>query len=156
LTQHSISNLSPQVQIIKRYGNRKLYDTKESVYVTLADLSKMVRANEQFIVIENKTKNDITAITLTQVIFENEKKAAEFMPVTTLSDIIKTTGNISKYLLKFGLFTQEQMLKQEKQKATNPFQDFSHTSLGLEFQEETKIPVHVDKPENVLPVGILG
>lgn len=156
MTQQAISNLSPQVRIIKRYGNRKLYDTKKSVYVTLADLAKMVRDNEQFVVIENKTKNDITALTLTQVIFENEKKATEFMPVITLSDIIKTTGNISKYLLKFGLFTQEQMLKQKKQKVRNPFQDFSHTSLSLEFQEEIKTTTHIDKSENALPVGILS
>lgn len=63
-----------KVKIIKRYQNRKLYDTQQSCYVTLDDIAKMIRANEEVMVIDNKSKNDITAATLTQIIFEAEKK----------------------------------------------------------------------------------
>ena len=61
-------------KIVKRYQNRKLYDTQQSCYVTLDDIAKMVRSNEHVVVIDNKSKNDITAATLTQIIFEAEKK----------------------------------------------------------------------------------
>ena len=64
-----------KLKIIKRYQNRKLYDTQQSCYVTLDDIAKMIRNNEEVKVIDNKTKNDITASTLTQIVFESEKKS---------------------------------------------------------------------------------
>ena len=67
--------MNGKVKIIKRYQNRKLYDTQQSCYVTLDDIAKMIRTNEEVMVIDNKSKNDITAATLTQIIFEAEKKA---------------------------------------------------------------------------------
>ena len=80
---------SAKVKIIKRYQNRKLYDTKQSCYVTLDDIAKMIRSNEEVMVIDNKTKNDITAATLTQIIFEAEKKASQYAPLFTLREIIQ-------------------------------------------------------------------
>ena len=99
---------SNRVKIIKRYQNRKLYDTQQSCYVTLDDISKMIRANEEVMVIDNKTKNDITAATLTQIIFEAEKKAAQYAPLYTLREIIQNAnGSISSYLSKLGAFPQD-------------------------------------------------
>ena len=65
---------NPNAKVIKRYQNRKLYDTQQSCYVTLEDIAKMIRANEEVVVVDNKTKKDITSSTLTQIIFEAEKK----------------------------------------------------------------------------------
>ncbi len=73
-----------KTKIIKRYQNRKLYDTQQSCYVTLDDIAKMIRTSEDVMVIDNKTKNDITAATLTQIIFEAEKKASQYAPLFTL------------------------------------------------------------------------
>ncbi|HEX4923025.1 MAG TPA: polyhydroxyalkanoate synthesis regulator DNA-binding domain-containing protein [Bdellovibrionales bacterium] len=93
------------VKIIKRYQNRKLYDTQQSCYVTLEDIAKMIRNNEEVMVIDNKTKRDITAATLTQIIFEAEKKASEYAPLNTLREIIQHgNGSISSYLAKLGAF----------------------------------------------------
>jgi polyhydroxyalkanoate synthesis repressor PhaR len=93
------------VKIIKRYQNRKLYDTQQSCYVTLEDIAKMIRANEEVMVIDNKTKRDITAATLTQIIFEAEKKASEYAPLSTLREIIQhANGSISSFLAKLGAF----------------------------------------------------
>jgi polyhydroxyalkanoate synthesis repressor PhaR len=93
------------VKIIKRYQNRKLYDTQQSCYVTLEDIAKMIRANEEVMVIDNKTKRDITAATLTQIIFEAEKKASEYAPLSTLREIIQHgNGSISSFLAKLGAF----------------------------------------------------
>ena len=105
-------------KIIKRYQNRKLYDTQQSCYVTLDDIAKMIRANEEVTVIDNKTKNDITAATLTQIIFEAEKKASQYAPLFTLREVIQNgNGSISSYLAKLGAFPADYVEKQAKAKA---------------------------------------
>lgn len=102
-----------KVKIIKRYQNRKLYDTQQSCYVTLDDIAKMIRTNEEVMVIDNKSKNDITAATLTQIIFEAEKKASQYAPLFTLREIIQNAnGSISSYLAKLGAFPADYMTKQ--------------------------------------------
>ncbi len=104
---------SARTKIIKRYQNRKLYDTQQSCYVTLDDIAKMIRANEEVMVIDNKTKNDITAATLTQIIFESEKKASQYAPLFTLREIIQNgNGSISSYLAKLGAFPKDYAEKQ--------------------------------------------
>ena len=90
-----------EVKIIKRYQNRKLYDTQQSCYVTLDDIAKMIRSSEDVMVIDNKTKNDITAATLTQIIFEAEKKASQYAPLFTLREIIPS-GGTARALSKEG------------------------------------------------------
>src|SRR6478672_10144561 len=109
-----------KTKIIKRYQNRKLYDTQQSCYVTLDDIAKMIRASEDVMVIDNKSKNDITAATLTQIIFESEKKAAQYAPLFTLREIIQTgNGSISGYLAKLGAFPADYAEKQAQQAAAN-------------------------------------
>lgn len=108
------SKPNSKVKIIKRYQNRKLYDTQQSCYVTLDDIAKMIRTNEEVMVIDNKSKNDITAATLTQIIFEAEKKASQYAPLFTLREIIQNgNGSISGYLAKLGAFPQDYMTKQQ-------------------------------------------
>lgn len=107
------TSISGKIKIIKRYQNRKLYDTQQSCYVTLDDIAKMIRTNEEVMVIDNKSKNDITAATLTQIIFEAEKKASQYAPLFTLREIIQNgNGSISNYLAKLGAFPQDYMQKQ--------------------------------------------
>lgn len=116
INQNEPMNSKPnsKVKIIKRYQNRKLYDTQQSCYVTLDDIAKMIRTNEEVMVIDNKSKNDITAATLTQIIFEAEKKASQYAPLFTLREIIQNgNGSISGYLAKLGAFPQDYMTKQQ-------------------------------------------
>ena len=88
-----------ETKIIKRYQNRKLYDTHESSYVTLDEISKMIKAGEDLRVIDNKTKNDITASTLTQLLYESEKKAKTQPSVELLKEIIRHgDGSFSGYI----------------------------------------------------------
>ena len=108
----SSSKASSKVKIIKRYQNRKLYDTQQSCYVTLDDIAKMIRASEEVMVIDNKTKRDITAATLTQIILESEKKAGAYAPLATLRDIIQNQdGSMSAYLAKLGAFDASEKIK---------------------------------------------
>jgi polyhydroxyalkanoate synthesis repressor PhaR len=78
-------------KIVKRYANRKLYDTERSCYVTLDDISAMITAGDEVRVIDNKSGEDLTSVTLAQIIFETEKKKS-FMPLGLLRDLIQNRG----------------------------------------------------------------
>jgi polyhydroxyalkanoate synthesis repressor PhaR len=77
-------------RIIKRYSNRKLYDTKDSRYVTLLQIAEMVRGAEEVQIIDNNTKDDLTEITLAQIIYEEQKAHARNVPLQTLKELIHT------------------------------------------------------------------
>jgi polyhydroxyalkanoate synthesis repressor PhaR len=79
--------------IIKKYANRRLYNTAKSSYVTLDHLSAMVREGEDFVVYDAKTGEDITRSVLTQIIFEEEAKGASMLPATFLRQIIRLYGD---------------------------------------------------------------
>ncbi len=86
-------------KIIKRYQNRKLYDTDESSYVTLDEIAKMIREGEDLMVIDNKTKNDITAVTLTQLLYESERRASTQPSIALLKEIIRSgDGSFSGFI----------------------------------------------------------
>ena len=65
--------------IIKRYPNRKLYDTEAKKYITLDGIAELIRQGEEVVVIDHTTNEDLTAVTLTQIIFEQEKKSSGFL-----------------------------------------------------------------------------
>lgn len=69
---------------IKRYANRKLYDTRESRYVTLQQIAEFVRAGEDVTIIDNTTKEDLTKVTLAQIIYEEEKRGESSGAVTSV------------------------------------------------------------------------
>ncbi len=88
-----------EVKVIKRYQNRKLYDTHQSCYVTLEEISQMIKNGDDLRVIDNKTKNDITQATLTQLLYETERKASNPVPVELLKEIIrKGDGSFSGFI----------------------------------------------------------
>ncbi|MCA9668295.1 MAG: polyhydroxyalkanoate synthesis regulator DNA-binding domain-containing protein [Myxococcales bacterium] len=77
---------------IKRYANRKLYDTRDSRYVTLDQISEMIRKGEDVKVVDNSTKEDLTSVTLAQILFEEEKRKRSFLPLPALRKIIQSGG----------------------------------------------------------------
>ena len=81
--------IQDDVRVIKRYANRKLYDTSRSSYVTLEDLAEMIRVGEDLQVIDNRTKEDLTSLTLAQIIFEQQKSRRRAMPLSALRTIIQ-------------------------------------------------------------------
>jgi polyhydroxyalkanoate synthesis repressor PhaR len=86
-------------RIIKRYANRKLYDTQHSRYVTLDQISEMIRAGDEVKIIDNKSKEDLTSVTLAQIIFEEEKKQKSFLPLQAMRNIIQTGGDSIQQLV---------------------------------------------------------
>jgi polyhydroxyalkanoate synthesis repressor PhaR len=81
-----------ETRIIKRYANRKLYDTEHSRYVTLDQISEMIRQGDDVKIVDNKTKEDLTTVTLAQIIFEEEKKQRSFLPLGAMRNIIQSGG----------------------------------------------------------------
>jgi len=75
-------------RVIKRYSNRKLYDTKDSRYVTLLQIAEMVRGGEEVQIIDNNSKEDLTEVTLAQIIYEEKKANSRAVPLQTLKDLI--------------------------------------------------------------------
>jgi polyhydroxyalkanoate synthesis repressor PhaR len=79
--------------VIKRYQNRKLYNTQSKRYITLDQIEQLIKEREGVKVIDNATGEDITATTLSQIIFEVEKNHSGFLPVNLLLSLVQSGGN---------------------------------------------------------------
>jgi polyhydroxyalkanoate synthesis repressor PhaR len=105
--------------VIKKYANRRLYNTSTSSYVTLDDLSRMVKAGREFVVFDAKSGEDITRPVLTQIIVEEEQKGQNLLPISFLRQLISLYGDSMQWLvpryLEHAMTTfarnQEQMRK---------------------------------------------
>jgi polyhydroxyalkanoate synthesis repressor PhaR len=75
--------------VIKRYSNRKLYDTQESRYVTLEEIEEMIRTGREISVVDAASGEDLTSVTLTQIILENERNHRASLPSAFLHQLIK-------------------------------------------------------------------
>lgn len=78
--------------VIKRYPNRKLYDTEAKGYITLEQIAELIRGGQEIQVIDNVTGEDLTAVVLTQIILEQEKKQAGFVPSAILAGLVQSGG----------------------------------------------------------------
>ncbi len=105
------------VRIVKRYQNRKLYDTQNSCYVTLDEIGQMVKQGEDVKVIDNRTGEDLTSVTLTQIIFEEEKKKKSLLPLATLKNIIQFGGESIAEIVKKTINTGVSSISNVKDEA---------------------------------------
>ncbi|MFC2053779.1 polyhydroxyalkanoate synthesis regulator DNA-binding domain-containing protein [Chloroflexota bacterium] len=79
--------------LIKRYPNRKLYDTDAKKYITLEEVAELIRAGEEVQVIDHVSEEDLTTLTLAQIILEQEKKRNGLLPLSVLSGLIQAGGD---------------------------------------------------------------
>ncbi len=79
--------------LIKRYPNRKLYDTEAKRYVTLDDIAALIREERDVQVIDNESGEDVTTLTLTQIILEQEKKSSGYLSSSLLTNLIRSGGS---------------------------------------------------------------
>lgn len=86
------------MKTIKRYPNRKLYDLDRKRYVTLDDIATMIQDGEDVKVVDHETNEDLTSVTLSQIIFEREKKRSGFLPQSILTTLVRTSGGTLDYL----------------------------------------------------------
>lgn len=150
--------------IIKRYQNRKLYDTQNSTYVTLDDIGNMVRRGDDVRVIDNKSKEDLTSVTLTQIIFEEEKKKKSLLPLAVLKNIIREGGDAIKDLVNKTTDSMHSTISNAKEGAENiydklggafdtsdgnPIKEVFHKTQNLSKNIEGKIKATVDSLTHV-------
>ncbi len=109
--------------IIKKYANRRLYNTGTSTYVTLEDLAVMVKGGEDFIVYDAKSGDDITRSVLTQIIFEQEGKGQNLLPVAFLRQLIGFYGDSMQGIVPSFLEYSMTSLTQEQEKLRSQMTD---------------------------------
>ncbi|HUH83903.1 MAG TPA: polyhydroxyalkanoate synthesis repressor PhaR [Stellaceae bacterium] len=85
--------------VIKKYANRRLYNTATSSYVTLNDLAQMVKGGREFVVYDAKSDEEITRAVLTQIIVEEEAKGQNLLPISFLRQLIGLYGNSMQWLV---------------------------------------------------------
>jgi polyhydroxyalkanoate synthesis repressor PhaR len=98
-TQGSEQAAGSKPVVVKKYANRRLYNTATSSYVTLEDLAKMIKDGGDFIVHDAKTNEDITRSVLTQIIVEQEQKGQNLLPISFLRQLISFYGDSMQFLV---------------------------------------------------------
>ncbi|HEX7872204.1 MAG TPA: polyhydroxyalkanoate synthesis repressor PhaR [Sphingobium sp.] len=131
---------SGQTVIIKKYANRRLYDTETSSYITLDLLSQMTREGRDFVVVDAKTGEDITHNVLTQIIMEEEQRGENMLPVSFLRQLISLYGNsmqslVPQYLeASMDAFRKNQMQFQQAMEgafAGGPFAEIAKRNMEM-------------------------
>ncbi len=148
------------VKLIKRYTNRKLYDTVESRYLTLDEIAEMIRTGEDVRIVDNRSKEDLTSITLAQIIFEQEKKRSR-MPLGVLHNIVRHGGeSVQDFFereiqprvvsIREGAETRfEKMFRREKGERTEA-ESISEESFPV-AEEHPASPTEGDEDESAAP-----
>lgn len=117
------SERSGDAVIIKKYANRRLYNTSSSSYITLDDLAKMVRDNVEFQVLDAKTGDEITHSILTQIIMDEESSGGQQMlPVSFLRQLISMYGNSMQNMMPSYLEASMQNFRQNQTKIREAFE----------------------------------
>lgn len=112
--------------IIKKYANRRLYNTRSSSYITLDDLARMTREGIDFQVLDAKTGNDITHQILTQIIMEEESHGEQMLPISFLRQLISMYGNSMQAMMPHYLQASMENFHANQAK----LQDAFKTSIG--------------------------
>ncbi|MBL8908156.1 MAG: polyhydroxyalkanoate synthesis repressor PhaR [Rhizobiales bacterium] len=100
--------------VIKKYANRRLYNTATSTYVTLEDLAEMVKKGTDFVVYDAKTGEEITRSVLTQIIFEEESKGQNLLPIKFLRQLIRFYGDsMQAFVPGFLEFSLESLTREQ-------------------------------------------
>ena len=138
--------------IIKKYANRRLYNTQSSSYITLEDLAKMTRDGAEFEVKDAKTGDDITRAILTQIIMEAESGGAPMLPISFLRQIIGMYGNSMQTVMPTYLETAMQNFRENQAK----WQDAAKNTPGgnmLAKMHETNMAMMRAATEAFIPAS---
>lgn len=128
--------------VIKKYANRRLYNTGTSSYITLEDIAQMVREETDFVVLDAKTGEDITHQILTQIILDQESngKGAQMLPVSFLRDLIGMYGNSMQSMIPGYLEASMASFRKNREElaeawskglSANPFAKIAETNIAM-------------------------
>jgi polyhydroxyalkanoate synthesis repressor PhaR len=112
--------------VIKKYANRRLYDTSASAYVTLEHLSELVKEGKEFTVLDAKSGEDLTRAVLAQIIFEQENRKEGVLPVSFLRQLIQFYGDSFQSMLPAYLEMSMKSFAQQQEK----WREYMHSALG--------------------------
>ena len=124
--------------VIKKYANRRLYDTSTSSYVTLEHLARLIREGQDFVVHDAKTGEDLTRSVLTQIIFEEESKGAAILPVNFLRQIISYYGDSMQSVLPAYLDMSMNSFAGQQEKWREAMRSFGGFTPLTMFEEATR------------------
>lgn len=130
-------NGAGEATVIKKYANRRLYNTATSSYVTLDFLSEMVKNGEEFVVYDAKSGEDITHSVLTQIIFEEESKGQNLLPIQFLRQLIKFYGDSLQSFLPSYLEMSMNSFSQNQDDLRKSMRDTFEKAPGYAMYEET-------------------
>jgi polyhydroxyalkanoate synthesis repressor PhaR len=143
---------------IKKYANRRLYNTGTSTYVTLEDLAEMVKSGEDFVVFDAKSGEDITRSVLTQIIFEQENKGQNLLPITFLRQLIRFYGDSIQNLIPTYLdFSLDSLVREQEKFRSNLATAFTPAGLdGIGEQVRRNTEMFEQAMRMFLPFGAAG
>ncbi|SFO61978.1 polyhydroxyalkanoate synthesis repressor PhaR [Cohaesibacter marisflavi] len=141
--------------VIKKYANRRLYNTGTSTYVTLEDLSDMVKAKEDFVVYDAKSGEDITRSVLTQIIFEHENKGQHLLPIDFLRQLIRFYGDSMQHLVPSYLdFTMQNLAKDQENLRKQMADSFGDSAMeAMEEQVRRNSEIFENAMKMFMPFG---
>ncbi|MBB4657801.1 polyhydroxyalkanoate synthesis repressor PhaR [Parvularcula dongshanensis] len=123
--------------IVKKYANRRLYNTATSSYVTLEHLADMVRREEDFVVVDAKSGEDLTRSVLTQIIFEQENRGENMLPVPFLRQLIGLYGNnLSSFVPSYLEASMDAFAKNQETMRRSMSEAFASPQSGLKIFED--------------------
>ena len=122
--------------VIKKYANRRLYNTASSSYVTLEHLAEMVKKGVDFVVYDAKTNEDITRTVLTQIIFEEESQGQSLLPIQFLRQLISFYGNSMQAFLPSYLELSLASFAQQQERLRTQLAAFTPATAGIGAYEE--------------------
>lgn len=136
-------------RVIKRYANRKLYDMTASCYITHDEIADLVKAGEEVKIIDNRTKEDLTTRTLTQILFDKEKKEPRTLPLSTLRNIFQSGG----YFIQKHIAQPVSNLRDEAEETVRKvFRARGHEEAEQAPSEPVELPVEEDAGGKASPV----
>jgi polyhydroxyalkanoate synthesis repressor PhaR len=134
---HSGQNEAREPITIKKYANRRLYNTASSSYVTLDYLADMVKRGDDFVVYDAKTGEDITRSVLTQIIFEEENKGANLLPIQFLRRLIKFYGDNMQMFVPSYLDMSMETFTRNQERFRSQMRETFGSAPGYQMFEET-------------------
>jgi polyhydroxyalkanoate synthesis repressor PhaR len=147
MAQPMLNKTDPQSEkresvVIKKYANRRLYNTETSTYVTLEDLAQMVRGDKDFVVYDAKSGDDLTHAVLTQIIVEQESREGghTLLPIPFLRQLIRFyDDNIGTMVPSYLQFSLENLVKEQEKFRTMFATAFSNPAAAFEaYQDQAR------------------
>ena len=106
----------PPPRLVKKYSNRKLYDTSSRRYITLERIGELVRAGESVQVVDRTSGEDLTAVTLSQVVLDNERKRHGAVPEALLQQLVRAPGEVFKEAVRQSISAGQNLIQQAEER----------------------------------------